>query len=73
MTKDQKLLRYYVALKEITNYMDPEKLRAKSEAMYGVSGNEGIEMAYENVLETARQAIRGHRLPLNPAAKKETK
>ena len=54
---------YYDALKTITKYMDSEELLRKGEKLYGVSGNEAIEMAYDNVLATAKNAIRGKRRP----------
>lgn len=54
---------YFIALKRIAAYMDPETLLRKGEAMYGVSGEEAVSMAYENVLEEAWSAIRGKRMP----------
>lgn len=53
----------YDALKRITAYMPPSKLRKKAEKLYGLEGDEAIEMAYENVLDEARIAIRGVRRP----------
>ncbi len=54
---------YFLALKRIAAYMDPEVLQRKGEAMYGVSGQEAVAMAYQNVLDEARQVIRGKRMP----------
>lgn len=52
---------YYDALKRITMYDKPERLRSRSERDYGLSGDEALEMAYENVLNEARIAIKGKR------------
>ena len=54
---------YYDALKCITHYDPPDKLRKRAEKDYGLSGDEAIEMAYENVLTEARVAIKGKRRP----------
>jgi hypothetical protein len=54
---------YFHALKRIALYRDPEWLRKNGEREYGISGQEAIEMAYENVLCEARDAIRGKRKP----------
>jgi hypothetical protein len=51
-------LRLYYALKTITCYDTPAKLRRRSERDYGLNGDEAIEYAYENVLEEAKQAIK---------------
>lgn len=55
--------RLYDALKRITAYMPPEKLEKVCEKKYGLEREEAIEMAYENVLAEAAQAIRGMRRP----------
>ncbi len=57
---------FYLTLKRIAAYMDPETLLRKGETMYGVSGEEAVAMAYENVLEEARSAVRGKRMPKDP-------
>lgn len=44
----------YDALKQITMYESPEKLRKCAEKQYGLEPAKVIEMAYENVLATAR-------------------
>lgn len=56
-------LRLYLALKRITCYDTPSKLRKRSERDYGLQGDEAIEYAYENVLSEAKQAIKGVRRP----------
>lgn len=58
--KEQKL---YDALKRITMYDSPEKLTRRAERDYGLEPNEAIEMAYENVLAEAKQALKGMRRP----------
>lgn len=54
---------YYDALKRITMYDPPERLRKRAERDYGLSGNEAVDMAYENVLNEARMAIKGRKRP----------
>jgi hypothetical protein len=56
-------IRLYTALKRITCYDTPSKLRRRAERDYGLSGDEAIEYAYENVLQEARNGIKGVRLP----------
>lgn len=63
----QREQRLYDALKRITRYLGPDKLRRVSERKYGLDGDEAIEMAYENVLNEARSAISGLRRPEPPA------
>lgn len=60
-TREQRL---YDALKRITAYMPPEKLRRQAERQYGLEPDEAIEMAYENVLQEAKNAIKGMRRPV---------
>lgn len=60
MTNEQ---RYYDALNLITKYDTPERLKKRAERDYGLTGDEAIEMAYENVLNEARMAIKGKRRP----------
>lgn len=68
-----KLQKLYDALKEISRYAPPENLRRNSERAYGVGGDEAIEMAYENVIATAKHAIRGMRRPNSEmSSRKET-
>lgn len=63
MPKKNNELAYFIALQRITMYDAPEKLRKRSERDYGLCGDEAIEMAYENVLNEARMAIKGKRRP----------
>lgn len=46
------------ALIEITNYQTPDKLRKDSENDWGVEFEESIEMAYENIQQTAKFAVK---------------
>jgi hypothetical protein len=66
--------RFYQALKEIASYMTTAQLRRDSEKRYGLSYEEGLEGAYENVVGTAKWALKGYRRkraatkqPLEPA------
>lgn len=59
--REQKL---YDALKRISSYTPPEKLRRTSERDYGLEGDEAIEMAYENVIQEAKNALRGMKRPV---------
>lgn len=54
---------YYDVLKRITRYDSVERLRKNAEKLYGVFYEEAIEMAYANIQEEARMAIRGKRKP----------
>lgn len=62
--RDELILRLYGALKRISQYQSPERLKKKSWDDWGLDdGNEALEMAYENVLGEAKAAIKGVRLP----------
>ena len=63
MAEPSKEQRLYDALKRITAYMPPDKLAKQSEKRYGLEPAEAIEMAYDNVLTEARNAIKGMRRP----------
>jgi hypothetical protein len=63
MAKTNYEARFYVALKRITAYMTPSQLRRNAEREYGLDHAEALEMAYENVIEEARSALRGYRKP----------
>lgn len=66
LTKDQLLIaKLYWALKRIASYDSPEKLRRTSQKVYGLEGDEAIEMAYDNVLSEAKAAVHGVRPPKN--------
>ena len=54
-------LRLHAALKRIASYDPPERLARRSEKDYGLSPEEAIEMAYENVIQEAKNAIKGVR------------
>ena len=53
----------FAALQRIASYDSPEKLHRTAEKRYGLSGAEAIEMAYDNVREEAKAAIKGIRKP----------
>lgn len=60
--------RYYDVLKRIAaEYQSSGKLR-RNAGQYGCSFEEEIEMAYENIQEEAKRAIKGHRRPSGSAA-----
>lgn len=54
---------YYDAPKRIASYDSTDKLRKTAEKRYGVSYEEALEMAYENMQIDAKNAIRGKRRP----------
>ena len=55
--------RYYDALKKIARgYQTAEQLRRRA-GQYGLSFDEEIEMAYENMQLEAERAIKGRRRP----------
>ena len=63
VTRD-KARQYFDALKIIASaYMTPDQLRKKCQRMYCLDYDEAIEYAYENMMECARLAIKGHRRP----------
>lgn len=55
--------RFWRALHTISKYMTPRELETKSERVYGLPPGEATEYAYENVLSTAKGAIKGTRKP----------
>ena len=64
--------RFHSALKEIASYMTTGQLRRESEKRYGLPYEEGLEAAYENVVGTAKWALKGYRKPMaTPAASRE--
>ena len=69
---DMKELKYFDVLKRIASYDSPERLRRDSEKSYGLDYTEALEMAYDNVLQEAKNAIRGARRPVVRTAPKET-
>ena len=54
---------YFDQLKIIAAYLPSEKLLRHADTLYGLSGYEAIEMAYDNVIDTAKSAIKGRRRP----------
>jgi hypothetical protein len=57
--------RYFDFLKRITSYMNPAQIRRDASAKSSIlSYEEYLEMAYENVLNDARMAIKGKRRPI---------
>ncbi len=56
-------LRLFDALKRIASYSSPEEPEREAEKKYGLRPHEAIAMAYENVIEEARQATKGMRRP----------
>ena len=54
---------FWRALHTISKYMPPRELETKSERVYGLPPGEATEYAYENVLATAKGAIKGTRKP----------
>ncbi|MBN9393076.1 MAG: hypothetical protein J0I20_33900 [Chloroflexi bacterium] len=56
-------LDYYETLERISKYDSPEKLKKNSGKDWGLNYHEALEMAYENVIEEAKGAIKGRRRP----------
>jgi hypothetical protein len=54
---------YFDVLKQITQYQSVEHLRKHSERDWGLPFVEALEMAYENAIQDAKNAIRGKRRP----------
>jgi hypothetical protein len=64
LTRDQlTMLRLYDALKKITKYQTPAQIQRSSEKRWGLGYAEAMEYAYENIQQTAKNAIKGVRLP----------
>lgn len=60
-TREQRL---YDALKRISAYQSPDRLRQTHWRQWGLDrADEAIEYAYENVLAEAKAAIKGMRRP----------
>lgn len=56
-------LKLFDALQAISSYLPPAKLKKNSWGDLGVSGEDAVEMAYENVLEEAKLGLKGIRKP----------
>lgn len=63
MNIHDKAQRLYDALRQITDYSSPKQLHRDAQKRLGLDPNEAIEMAYENVLEIAKAAIKGMKRP----------
>jgi hypothetical protein len=55
-------LKLVATLRRIAAYDSPAKLRKSSERDWGLSSEEAMEMAYENIQAEAKNAIRGVRV-----------
>lgn len=56
-------LALWEALRKIASYDSPERLKRNALRQYGLEPEEVMEMAYENVLTEAKNAIHGKRRP----------
>lgn len=56
-------IKMYNALKRITQYQSPERLRRTSQKQLGLEYEEALEYAYENVIADAKHGLKGVRLP----------
>ena len=66
--QDKHYAQMFRALQRIKAYQSPERLKKHSARDWGMdNGNEAIEMAYENVLQEARNGLKGVRKPPEPA------
>jgi len=61
--QEESFLRMYAALKRITLYQPPERLRRSSQKEWGLGYEESLEYAYENVIGEAKAGLKGVRLP----------
>lgn len=62
-TQQRQFLIMHEALRRIAKeYQTPDQLRKSCEKQYGLSYNESITMAYENLQAEAKQAIKGVRV-----------
>lgn len=58
--------RYYDALKRITRYEPVEVVRSTAGVRYGLSPEEALDSAYENIRADAMLAIKHRRRPAAP-------
>jgi hypothetical protein len=58
----------FAALKRIARYETPARLLKHGGETYGIPGVEALEAAYESVLEEAKRAVKGVRMPKAPVA-----
>lgn len=54
-------MNFYTALKTISKFYSPARLKRESNSEYGLDSDEAIEMAYENVISIAKKAIKNTR------------
>ena len=66
-TREQSL---FDTLKRIASYESSANLRRISDREYGLTADEAIEMAYDNVIHEAKYAIKGMKRPRD--AKEQT-
>ena len=65
MTREQQ---YFDALQRIAkHYCSAATILATADKRYGLEPSEALEMAYENLRDEARLAIKGHRRPKDRA------
>jgi hypothetical protein len=55
--------RYFDALRKITRYQTVEQLRKHGQKDWGLPFEEVLEYSYENVIQEAKNAVRGRRRP----------
>lgn len=62
--REKRLAReYFDALKEIASFTPLERLQRVAATKYGLDAPDAVGMAYENVVELAKYAIKGRRRP----------
>lgn len=61
--QEKQFVRMHEALKRITCYQSPSHMRKHSIKEWGLPFEEVLEIAYENVQEEAKQAVKGIRVP----------
>lgn len=62
-------LEYYDTLRRITRYQTVDQLRRNSEKQFGLSYEEALEFAYENVIQEVWSVLRGKRRPTKSGAR----
>lgn len=62
---------YFDALKTISRFRPSEWFEDHSEASYGLSPREALEMAYDNIRQYALDAVRGRKRPKAAASQPE--
>ena len=64
---EQRAIHAEAALRVIASYDSIQRLRRESEKRYGLDYTEALEMAYENIIEDAKSALR--LMPRKPRSK----